>query len=209
MYSTCLFCHASLGANQVIERLPVGRRLAFDAAKGRLWVVCGKCAGWNLTPLEERWEAIEECERRFRGTILRASTDHIGMTRLAEGLELIRIGDPLRPELATWRYGSRLIRRRWRSAGLMTAGVVVIGVELAVVHSLAVAGISGAAWLNVQTALTHYWTRVRTAVRVPGADGKPIDVTISQVLSVDIEPDGNESGWALIIPRKSYNRFRH
>lgn len=36
MYSTCLFCKNSLGANEVIEHFPVGRRLAFDAAKGRL-----------------------------------------------------------------------------------------------------------------------------------------------------------------------------
>ena len=26
MYSTCLFCHASLGANEAVERFPVGRR---------------------------------------------------------------------------------------------------------------------------------------------------------------------------------------
>ena len=60
---------------------------------------------WNLSPLEERWEAIEECERLFRGTLVRVSTDNIGMARLADGLELIRIGKPLRPEFAAWRYG--------------------------------------------------------------------------------------------------------
>lgn len=30
----------------------MGRRLAYDAAKGRLWVVCKKCERWNLSPLE-------------------------------------------------------------------------------------------------------------------------------------------------------------
>lgn len=44
MYSKCLFCHSDLGANEVIERFPVGGRLAFDEAKGRLWVVCGRVA---------------------------------------------------------------------------------------------------------------------------------------------------------------------
>ena len=68
VYSTCIFCHSSLGANESIEHFPVGRRLAFDAARGRLWVVCRKCERWNLSPLEERWEAIEECERLFSGT---------------------------------------------------------------------------------------------------------------------------------------------
>src|SRR5439155_2313984 len=88
-----------------IEHFPVGRKLAFDAANGRLWVVCKLCGRWNLTPLEERWEAIEECERLFRDTFVRVSTDNIGMARLAEGFALIRIGAPLRPEFAAWRYG--------------------------------------------------------------------------------------------------------
>jgi len=52
MYSTCLFCHAHLGANAVLERFPVGRRLAFDPARGRLWVVCRKGGRWNLAPAE-------------------------------------------------------------------------------------------------------------------------------------------------------------
>lgn len=40
MYSTCMFCQRSLGANEIVETFPVGRRLAFDEARGRLWVVC-------------------------------------------------------------------------------------------------------------------------------------------------------------------------
>src|SRR6478672_1588159 len=86
VYATCLFCNGDLGRNEAIETFPVGRRLAFDAAKGRLWVVCRKCERWNLTPIEERWEAIEDCERQFRGTKLRVSTDEIGLARLKEGL---------------------------------------------------------------------------------------------------------------------------
>ncbi|MDH3570746.1 MAG: hypothetical protein OER89_11260, partial [Gemmatimonadota bacterium] len=85
----------------------MGRRLAFDPTKGRLWVVCRKCERWNLTPLEERWEAFEECERLFRATRIRASTDNIGIAKLKEGLELVRIGEPLRPEFAAWRYGDQ------------------------------------------------------------------------------------------------------
>ena len=77
MYTTCMFCKRPLGSNEVVESFPVGRRLAFDAAKGRLWVVCRKCGRWNLTPLEERWEAVEDCERIFRETRTRASTENI------------------------------------------------------------------------------------------------------------------------------------
>src|SRR5688572_17561670 len=107
MFSTCLFCHAALGANEVLERFPLGRRLAFDPARGRLWVVCPKCRGWNLSPLEIRWEAIEDCERLFRDARMRVSTDTIGLARLSEGLELVRIGHADRPEFAAWRYGER------------------------------------------------------------------------------------------------------
>ena len=128
MYTTCLFCLKDLDVNQVIEIFPVGRRLAFDRSKGRLWVVCLKCNRWNLSPLDERWETIEECERRFVDTHLRYSTDQIGLARLKEGLELIRIGEPKRPEFAAWRYGDQFVRRR--RANLLTdaVGFVRIGV---------------------------------------------------------------------------------
>lgn len=127
MYSTCLFCNGSLGANTAIEQFPIGQRLAFDPAKGRLWVICRRCERWNLSPLEERWEAIEECERRFRDTRLRTSTENIGLTRLKEGLELVRIGAPQRPEFAAWRYGDQFGRRRRRKMIRIGVGTTVVG----------------------------------------------------------------------------------
>src|SRR5918992_336935 len=111
MYSACLFCNANLGENDQLPTFPVGRRIAFDEAKGRLWVVCARCARWNLTPLEERWEALEACERLYRGTRLRVSTDNVGLAQLRSGLELVRIGPALYPEIASWRYGTRLLQR--------------------------------------------------------------------------------------------------
>ena len=138
MYSTCLICNQSLGANETIEHFPVGDRLAFDAKKGRLWVVCHHCGRWNLSPIEERWEAIEECERSFRGTLVRVSTDNIGLAKMADATELIRIGTPLRPEFAAWRYGQNFGKRRRQThviagAGLAAAAVagIVFGPALA------------------------------------------------------------------------------
>ncbi|HEX9109413.1 MAG TPA: hypothetical protein VF832_19365, partial [Longimicrobiales bacterium] len=131
MYSTCLFCNKPLGTNEVLESFPVGRRLAFDGGKGRLWVVCRSCERWNLSPLEERWEVIEACERLFRGTRLRTSTENIGLARIAGGLDLVRIGDPLRPELAAWRYGDQFGRRRRRiyiRAGVAVGALVLLNV---------------------------------------------------------------------------------
>src|SRR5688500_15726904 len=110
-----MFCHRPLGTNGVLESFPVGRRIAFDSAKGRLWAVCKRCDRWNLSPLEERWEAVEDCERLFEETRLQVSTENIGLARHSEGLELVRIGRPLRPEFAAWRYGDQFGRRRKRA----------------------------------------------------------------------------------------------
>src|SRR4051812_28624107 len=110
VYTSCLFCHTDLGANHHLPTFPVGRRLAYDARKGRLWVICTRCGRWNLTPLEERWEAIDEAERLFRGTRLRMSTDNVGLARFRGGFELVRIGPALLPEIASWGYGPRLVR---------------------------------------------------------------------------------------------------
>ncbi len=129
MYATCLHCAAKLGANESIEAMPIGRRLAFDPARGRLWVVCRSCERWNLTPFDTRWEALDECERAYRDTRVRVSTDNIGMARLRDGTDLVRIGAPQRPEFAAWRYGDQFGRRRTR-AMLMGAGSVA-GIGLA------------------------------------------------------------------------------
>lgn len=131
MYKTCMFCTRSLGSNQVIEHFPVGRRLAFDEGKGRLWVVCRKCLRWNLTPLEDRWEAIEECERIFRDTPVRASTENIGIARHPGGLDLVRIGSARRREFAAWRYMQRFRRRMVRKEAAMVPWVVgTIGLKV-------------------------------------------------------------------------------
>lgn len=129
MYATCLHCAADLGRNDSIEALPIGRRIAFDRALGRLWVVCRACERWNLTPFDTRWEAVEQCEEAFRGTRVRVSTDHIGLARLRDGTDLVRIGAPQRPEFAAWRYGDQFGRRRRRN--LMTGVGTLAGVGVA------------------------------------------------------------------------------
>lgn len=173
MYATCLFCQGSLGSNEVIEPFPVGRRLAFDSERGRLWVVCRKCARWNLSPLEERWEAVEECERRFRSTRLRVSTDNIGLAKLPEGLELVRVGKPLRPEFAAWRYGDQFGRRRRRSA--VIAGGAMAAIATAPVAATATSFFGTlmvvgwmVPWLSVPyTSIKDYIQSERVVSRVP------------------------------------------
>lgn len=173
MYSTCLYCGTHLGANDVIEGCPVGRRLAFDAARGRLWVICRQCERWNLAPLEERWEVIDECERRFRETRIRLSTDNIGLARLHEGLELVRVGPALFPELAAWRYGDQFGRRRVRGLALAGGGVAAIGTLMSGGFDTALAAGSGAAAaLDLASALRMHLRRHHVICRVDQGRGE-------------------------------------
>ncbi|MEO6527011.1 MAG: hypothetical protein ABIP93_10330 [Gemmatimonadaceae bacterium] len=192
MYSTCLFCNGNLGRNEAVEHFPIGRRLAFDAATGRLWVVCRKCERWNLTPLEERWEAIEECERAFSETRLRVSTDQIGLARLKEGLELVRIGEPHRPEMAAWRYGDQFGRRRRRKylagggALLLVGTVVVAGPMLGIVS----VGALSPAW-NLVNGVTQIY-RAKKLIAVPGPDGMPFRTRLSDVDKIQLVMEDGE-----------------
>lgn len=149
MYTHCFVCRHSLGANEAVAHFTVGSKLAFDVDRGRLWVVCPRCGQWCLTPLDDRWEAITECEALFTGAEARVSTANVGLAR-ARDVELIRIGAALRDEIANWRYGPRLARRRRvvRIAGGMavvgggaaTAGAIYLIGSLAVASSSAFIG---------------------------------------------------------------------
>lgn len=195
MYSTCLFCHDSLGKNEAIEHFPVGRRLAFDAAKGRLWVVCGACERWNLTPLEERWEAIEECERAFRDTKLRVSTDNVGLARLREGTTLVRIGEPQRPELAAWRYGDQFGRRRQRY-GLVSAAVIA-GVGGVLIAGPLGLGLIGGGTVSLMNAFSLV-RGLRTVARVDVGTER-YGLYLKQLNQVELLPN-DEFGYELYVP---------
>lgn len=191
-----MFCKKALGSNEVLESFPVGRRLAFDAAKGRLWVVCRSCERWNLSPLEERWEAVEDCERLFRGTRVRTSSENIGLAKHREGLELVRIGKPLRPEFAAWRYGDQFGRRRNRMillgsvAGLAATGGIVAG-------GMLIGFIGGFSALEV-TGWVYSFHRTRARIRFRTSDGRLRRLRRSDILGTTrIEPADDEVGFRL------------
>src|SRR3989442_1365479 len=201
MYTHCIYCNTDLGANDVIETFPIGRRLAFDAAKGRLWVVCRKCERWNLTPLEERWEAVEDCERRFRDTRKRVSTDNIGLARLDGGLELVRIGEPLRPEFAAWRYGDQFGRRRRRTIMIGAAGVVVVGAV--VIGGISTGVLAGGGFQMFQwiPQLIKGIRRRRVVARVPLKGEAPLTVRGTHVEKARLRQDPeSDNGWSLVLP---------
>lgn len=196
MWSHCMFCHQSLGRNEAVEAFPIGRRLAFDAARGRLWVVCWRCDRWNLTPLEERWEAIEACEELFRETRMRVSTDQIGLARLREGLELVRIGAPQRPEFAAWRYGDQFGRRRKRALVVGAAGVTVVGaVAVGGMLTGAISGVIVGQFGNVY----NMYQQHRTVARIRTDDGRLLKVRGAQLPYAAFLPREEGDGWDLNI----------
>ena len=209
MYSTCLFCHTSLGQNEVIEEFPIGRRLAFDAERGRLWVVCKKCHNWNLSPIEQRWEAVEACERTYRGTRVRVSTENIGLATLGEGLELVRVGKPLLPEFAAWRYGARIKQRRWRSTGMtivggaaaglaMVSGTVALAAAAAAVGLAVVpAAFSGIGWLDEK------YTHDRVLTRVRDEDGISRSLKLRHFARLEVAMANNAAGWKFRVAHES------
>jgi hypothetical protein len=193
MYRTCIYCQRSLGRNEVVESFPVGRRLAYDQARGRLWVICERCRRWNLTPLEERWEAIEECERRYRDTSNRFSTDQIGLARLPEGLELVRIGRPERREFAAWRYGKQFLKRRIRT-------LIGIGARIGAAIGMVTVGVYAFGPVLAQQ-------EDRIIARVRSADGRRLRVTLKDAKKAKmIRAAERPDGWLLSLPYKPKER---
>ena len=206
MYSTCLFCNGPLGTNDRITAFPVGHRLAFDPPRGRLWVVCTRCTRWNLSPLEERWEAIDDCERLFRGTRLRYSTDNIGLARVSEHLELVRIGPALLPEIASWRYGTRIEQHAAATNGQRQARALVrrgtaLPRWIARRAAAALAGYATTVGLSDEAMLKLRTFRRGDAVLARTVDeaGLPIVIRYAHLGAAElIRPDRNEP-WRLVV----------
>lgn len=197
MYTHCMFCNHDLGANEVVETFPVGRRLAFDAARGRLWVVCRKCERWNLSPMEERWEAVEALEGLYRGTRIRVSSENVGLARHPEGLEMVRIGEPLRPEFAAWRYGDQFGRRRKRAILYGVGGAVVVGGAL--VGGVATGAIS-AGLLGQSGNFVNIFMNGRTLAKVRAPDGTVLKLKRPHLDATRLELV--DEGWELVVKRR-------
>jgi len=126
MYAHCFICRRSLGTNTSVAHLRIGERIAFDVDRGRLWVVCRRCGQWCLTPIEERWEAIADCDMLFQRAEARVSKANVALARAGD-VELIRIGQAGRDDIANWRYGPRFARRRRRARVVLGAAAIVSG----------------------------------------------------------------------------------
>jgi hypothetical protein len=207
MYSTCLFCNTPLGSNEVLETFPVGRRIAFDARHGRLWVVCKSCERWNLTAIEERWEVIDACEKLYRDARTRVATQNIGLARLHEGLELVRIGKPLWPEFAGWRYGDQFGRRRLKRvlvAGSGVGALAALGLGAAGT-GVAMLALSGTFWQVTQRIV--YGNPDSVVARIP-IDDRWVEITRRQLDRIRMIGDRSDP-WRLQLLEGSTNFIFH
>lgn len=146
MYKKCIVCDQEFTANEALEHLDRGRKVAFDPEKGRLWLICRSCSRWSLVPIESRWEALEELEKLVRdeGRLV-SRTDNVALVR-AGPLEIVRVGRAKLREEAWWRYGRELRQRRERFRKLSAAGT--IGAAAAIAGSWTTGGLSFVgAWL--------------------------------------------------------------
>lgn len=197
MYRSCLYCHTDLGVNDLVEPMAIGRRIAFDPAKGRLWVICCACVKWNLVPFDTRLETIDACERLFRGTHTRYSTDNIGLARHREGLELIRIGPALRPEYASWRYGQNIRRRRRMGAGLRADAIGALNWILTTMSG----GDLGALSLRDVTAGAMRALHHHRVLRDPWTDTL-VQVPYAALVQASLIAD-RRGGWHLEVPYRT------
>ena len=147
MFRSCAFCNASFDGDGGPSGLGVGRRIAFDEWKGRLWVVCPRCSRWNLTPFDDRLERIEAVARAASQGRITASTDQVSLIRW-ERYDFVRVGKPLRVELATWRYGERL-RNRQRERMKVVVPLTVAAIGLGIAANVAAGGGFGVVVWNI------------------------------------------------------------
>ena len=142
MFTTCAFCSGELGGDGGPSGLAVGRRFAYDGWKSRAWVICQRCARWNLAPFDERLDAIAALDRWAATGRVAATSEQVALIRVGP-YDVVRVGQPPRVELATWRYGERIkARERERMKVVVPVAIVVVGLSVAV--NLAAGGSMGA-----------------------------------------------------------------
>jgi hypothetical protein len=212
MYSNCIFCTNLFPPNNTLENFPLGRRVVFDPARGRIWLVCGRCERWNLSPLETRWEGVEEAERSFRGSRVRVATDNIALARVHDAVELVRIGVPPPIEMAVWRYGDQFGRRRRKALAIAAVGT---GTGLLHVGMVAAGAVSGGVAIGMVAALSSWaallgsvpqFVRDRHDRKVPvlrlrDERDREHPLVASDIRGATLQPIGGD-GWRLTVSRK-------
>lgn len=125
----CVRCGRPLPANGVLAAVPLGRRIAFDPARGRVWRICTGCGTWNLLGPEATAAALPELEVRAPSA---SGGGALQVTGAGGALELLRLGPtagnaegPLALAEATRHWATRLRRAEWFLPLFMFAMAIV------------------------------------------------------------------------------------
>jgi hypothetical protein len=113
-------------------------------------------------------------------------------------MEFVRIGKPLRPEFAAWRYGDQFGRRRKRAvmvgvgAGAVVGTIVIAGVATGVISG-ALLGQSGN-WVNIVR-------NTRTLVKIPGKNGEILKLKAPDLEKTKILSAGESDDWVMEVKK--------
>lgn len=206
----CAFCDAWFRANAVVHHYPVGRRIAYEPARGTLWTVCQSCGRWNMARLEEaeRAQAIEELEQHFHGSRTRAGSGGVETALVQRSpwkrVSLLRVGRVTPSGFAAWRFVRQM---RWRRMFYLNYFVVVYLLQLyppmnRVTDTLPgiVAYVAGAGLL-LAAVMTLY-----TVARVRLPDGRLAKLVPWHERKARLERSGD--GWVLVLTH-SLGETRH
>lgn len=132
MFTSCGFCSGALGGDGGASGLGVGRKFSFDPWKSRAWVICQRCGRWNLTPFDERIDTINALDRMAASGRVAATTEQVALIRVG-AYDVVRVGQPPRVEMATWRYGERMkARQREKLKIVVPVAIVAVGLTVAI-----------------------------------------------------------------------------
>ena len=200
MWNHCIVCATHLGENDDVEHFPVGRTLAFDSEKGRLWVTCPRCRRWNLTPLDARWEALEELEELWASAPAKVMKESIGLARLPSGTEIVRVSPDTSEEQIAWLRWGRGERRGsvWKKVLVGSAAAGAWLPFLSVVPVITYVGV-GSAGLGMLLWLLHE----RGLGGAPYADPHGGVETLQRhdFFNAGMSPTDDDLGWSLQLPR--------
>jgi hypothetical protein len=132
------------------------------------------------------------CEQLFRDTRVQVSTENVGLAKHPEGLELVRIGQPMRPEFGAWCYGDQFGRRRKRAI-IYGVGGAITGVG------------GGLVWQGL-----NFWNiraNGRTLAKLRTDDGRVIKLNNLDLLGTRLRPAQDGHGFSLEVRKKKKERF--
>lgn len=128
MYERCLACKRPLGHTRVRGfRLP-GRAFALDAVKGRVWVICRRCAMWNLLLEDDRAQALPLLEQLVADG-RPADVDANGTLFASGGAAVLQLSSASSGQDALFHFAPVFVRRRrlrWLRHSLLYGTMVSI-----------------------------------------------------------------------------------